>query len=252
MTDGLIKPDEVHRFANAVPKVQLHGTACVIIIFGRRPNEPKDINVSVGYSMFAVAPHSLILFHDIYDDEVYAMRAKGCFESLIPEDADNSDADTEWAKVPQIAYRQFATLRIPKPLPLSTNHIALFNGDVINMDDLLNDKVPRERSAGVISSDRDREAIVGSFCSRGQAAGARDWLQRHQSPNDEDLNGSVSLGLAQQEESENNGYSSLDGLSASRINRGLRLESSLSTASTLVETEPANTSMRTAVGEEED
>ena len=92
MTDGLVQEWEINKFANAVPKIQLHGTACVFIIFGRRPDSPKDANISVGFSVFAVVPHSVILFHDIITDDVWVLAAKGCFEALLPSD-DEDDLD---------------------------------------------------------------------------------------------------------------------------------------------------------------
>ena len=95
MTDGLVDEDEVQKFANAVPDIQLHGTPCVLIIFGWRPAKPLDVNISVGYPMLAVAPHSLVLFHDIVTDEVWPLAAKGCFEALLPSVYNDNTADDD-------------------------------------------------------------------------------------------------------------------------------------------------------------
>ena len=208
MTDGEVDPYEVHRFANAVPNIQLHGTACVIIIFGSRPSMPKNVNVSVGYCVFAVAPHCLLLFHDTTTDEVYALRAKGCFESLLPmeedpatdikteikaednkdtnakmnffksEDQEMPDAeeDTKWAEVPRIKYRDLAALRIPNPIPLSTDHIALSDGTTVSFNDVMNSRLPEPVSARLFANQRDMATIVTTAGSRGQGHRANTWL----------------------------------------------------------------------------
>lgn len=207
MTDGEVASREVHKFANAVPNIQLHGTACVIIIFGQRPPMPKDVNISVGYCVFAVAPHCLLLFHDTTTDEVYTLRAKGCFESLLPmeedpdtnvkaeikeennedaktkikiklEDQEMADAeeDTKWAEVTRIKYHDLATLRIPNPIPLSTDHIALSNGTTVSFNDVMNNRLPPHAYAQLFANERDMATIVTTAGSRGQSQQADMWL----------------------------------------------------------------------------
>ena len=208
MTDGEVTSYEVHKFANAVPNIQLHGTACVIIIFGKRPPMPKDVNISVGYCVFAVAPHCLLLFHDTITDEVFALRAKGCFETLLPleEEPDtpikselkaennqdewkpamkrqwaenepvNTEEDTKWAEVTRIKYHDLATIRIPNPVPLSTDHIVLSNGTTVSYDDVMNNRLPQPVSAQLFASDRDMATIVTTAGSRGHSQRADRWL----------------------------------------------------------------------------
>lgn len=95
MTDGKVHEREINQLANAVPRIHLHGTAAVFIIFGRRPALPKDADISVGFSVFAVVPHSVILFHDILTDDVWVLAAKGCFEVLLPRDNDDGSENLD-------------------------------------------------------------------------------------------------------------------------------------------------------------
>ncbi|KAG6994093.1 hypothetical protein G7Y79_00047g083190 [Physcia stellaris] len=153
LTDGLISADEVHKFANGVATAQLHGTPCINIIFGHRPSRPMDINVSVGFSLFAVVPHCLLLFHDIDSDTMYVIRARGCFEPL--NELSESDFDTSninWTTIARMSYLKLANLPIPPPLALGPAQIALSNDRVVDMDNLLSDRYPRRNSREIIST----------------------------------------------------------------------------------------------------
>lgn len=86
LTDGDIDKPYIHKFANAIPRAGIHGTACVIILFGYASDSPYDCNITVGLSVFAVAPHSIFLFHDVKSDRLFVLQGKGCFLDLLPED----------------------------------------------------------------------------------------------------------------------------------------------------------------------
>ncbi|KAL8793915.1 MAG: hypothetical protein Q9195_003534 [Heterodermia aff. obscurata] len=229
MTDGEVTPHEVHKFANAVPNIQLHGTACVIIIFGHRPSMPRDVNVSVGYGVFAVAPHCLLLFHDTNTSEIFALRAKGCFEALLPtEDGPPSPLDTTWADTPRIKYASLAPLHIPAPIPLATDHIALSDGTTVSFNDVLNNRIPEPVSARLFANEEDMATIVVTAGSRGQGRRAGAWLEINSAV--ADVRSSRRMLTA----SSNGGHASLDGLGG----RGVRAEAephSLGSARTLVE-----------------
>ena len=248
MTDGEVTSYEVHKFANAVPNIQLHGTACVIIIFGKRPPMPKDVNISVGYCVFAVAPHCLLLFHDTTTDELYALRAKGCFEALLPleEDPDtpikteikaenhrdekpamnnkweerelvNRDEDTKWAEVTRIKYHDLTALRIPNPIPLSTDHIVLSNGTTVSYNDVMNNRLPQPVSAQLFASERDMATIVTTAGSRGHSQRADRWLASNSTTAGADEYHSERMDRSHRilTASTSGGHSTLDGLGGS-------------------------------------
>ena len=288
MTDGEVSEGEIHQFANAVPRIQLHGTACVIIIFGRRPKMPKNVNVSVGFAVYAVAPHCLVLFHDTATDDLYALRAKGCFESLLPIDEDPGatatvevkkevegmdannrtaqedlqmtveDADTDWAKVPLITYRDLTTLRIPAPVPLSTDHVVLSDGSIYRMDDILSNRLPSPVTARLFNNERDLTSVLTTAGSRGHGHRADEWLTTSRdaataSGDDYQAQRSFTFGQNLMRESRNGRMASLGGLG--RSSRGPRLnpaDGNLSTASTLVGLDDRMPSSRTMVEDEED
>lgn len=326
MTDGFVDEDEVQRFANAVPDIQLHGTPCILIIFGWRPAKPLDVNISVGYPLLAVAPHSLVLFHDIVTDEVWPLAAKGCFEALLPsvysdDDAaadsdelaeikteDEVDTDTnsnpnfglegqdtrgvhgaakitvecksspkpamktlsndnkavkssrsikmesipygfasrdgpsstasvsggvQWSNLQRIEYSDLATLRIPAPLPLSVDHVALSGNRSINIMDVLNNNVSRNQSFSILSNDFDRDTLLATASSRGMGAQANEWLRRSSTADvPPQVRQAASRGQRTLDSSRGTGYASLEGLG-----RSARLASqgtNMSTASTLV------------------
>lgn len=263
MTDGQVYEHEIHKFANAVPDIQLHGTACVIIIFGRRPAMPKIINVSVGYSVFAVAPHCLLLFHDIMTEEVFALRAKGCFESLLPDNIVEdqgipiADQDTKWADVTRITYHDLAGLRIPNPIPLSTDHIVLSDGSRVNITNVLNNTIPEPVSARLFDNERDLTSVLTTAGSRGLGHRADAWLTSNQelaaATGDRRRQRSIQHGQRVQKASSSGGFASLAGLS--RSSRGIPREpptGSLSTASTVVAPDSRGSTTRTLVEEDEE
>ena len=99
LTDGEIVPQVVRKFAFGIASRSLHGTACVVVIFGSRPAKPILCNVSVGISVFGVSPSCMFVFHDADTHTAYILQSKGCFNSLLPSDRQkvNLDNDTEWA-----------------------------------------------------------------------------------------------------------------------------------------------------------
>lgn len=270
MTDGHVGVEEIQKFANAVPDKQLHGTACVVVIFGSRPPMPKHVDISVAYAVFAVAPHCMILFHDVNSEEVYALRAKGCFECLLPNDEDTlascnntaaktkdatyiktgfknnpqemvtpqEDMDTKWANIARITYRDLARLHIPAPIPLSTSDIALSDGSSISIDDVLNNNLPEPVSTRLFSNERDLTSVLTTAGSRGLGDRADRWLKRSNDAaaavGDRGRLGSIGVGRHLMQTSRGTGMASLSGLTRSARFSAPEPPVSLSTASTLV------------------
>ena len=141
LTDGQIQEEDIERFAQGVAENGLHGTACVIILFGYLPRRPVDLDTSVGVSVFAVAPNCLFLFHDVLDGQVYVIQCKGCFTSMLLETWENPSLgfETSWGELSAISYEELAHLRVPKPIRLDKDDVALVGGKIINMRDLYQD-----------------------------------------------------------------------------------------------------------------
>ncbi|ETS77052.1 hypothetical protein PFICI_10926 [Pestalotiopsis fici W106-1] len=121
LTDGEIYKPVITKFANAIPEARIHGTACVIILFGYSRSSPLECNVSVGMSVFAVAPHCIFLFHDVRSAKVYILQAKGCFSSLLPETErfTSFGTETRWDELACITYKSLAQVRIASLSPIS-------------------------------------------------------------------------------------------------------------------------------------
>lgn len=86
LTDGEIDEDIVKKFALNIGAARLHGTACVVVVFGSHLDRPVLCNISVGKSVFAVTPDCLFLFHDFETGKVYVLQSKGRFRALLPEE----------------------------------------------------------------------------------------------------------------------------------------------------------------------
>ena len=53
MTDGKIDDKEVHGSQKKILAIGLHGSTCIFIIFASRPAKPSQVNISVGFSVYA-------------------------------------------------------------------------------------------------------------------------------------------------------------------------------------------------------
>ncbi|KAI2813223.1 hypothetical protein CBS115989_9693 [Aspergillus niger] len=84
LTDGHILEPRVQKFAHAISAAGIHGKACVIILFGYPQSSPFRCNISVGMSVFAVAPHCIFLFSDVITGMIFVLQAKGSFLDILP------------------------------------------------------------------------------------------------------------------------------------------------------------------------
>ena len=108
LTDGEISSNGVRNFSSGLCNSWLHGTPCIIVLFGyrnsRRPR-PSSCNVSVGLSVFSNAADFLFLFHDIDMAEVFLLQLKGKFNAILPHGHDRRDGlvfheTTLWCHLP--------------------------------------------------------------------------------------------------------------------------------------------------------
>ncbi|KAF8253217.1 hypothetical protein K440DRAFT_657722 [Wilcoxina mikolae CBS 423.85] len=178
LTDGLIEPPVIKEFALGIGNKGLHGTACVIILFGNKNQSPVECNTSVGLSVFAAAPDCLFLFHDITTSTPYIFQCKGCFLSLLPQGTENPilSPDTRWHHLPQINYRDLARLDIPAPRKLGYKELALHDGKVVSLDDLYSDRLDEAVVNEILSNDDDLKSVLLTSSSRGLGDNAERWV----------------------------------------------------------------------------
>jgi hypothetical protein len=108
-TDGEIVDREIRDFSRGLCTNGLHGTACIIVLFGYKCQKPVDCNISVGISIFGMAPDCLFLFHDIASGMVSILQSKGVFNKLLPNGYGvlSLDEHTKWWDLPNKLWRPF-------------------------------------------------------------------------------------------------------------------------------------------------
>ena len=190
LTDGQILDEDIERFAQGVAENGLHGTACVVILFGRLPRRPVDLDTSVGVSVFAVAPNCLFLFHDVTDGQVYVLQCKGCFTSMLLESWENPSLDsaTNWRDLSKINYEDLAHLRVPKPIKLDKDDVALAGGEIINMRDLYQDRLDQRSISEIFNNDDNMRTVLLTAATRGHTTEVEAWLAKQTSPSRDHFN----------------------------------------------------------------
>ncbi|KAL4868024.1 hypothetical protein BDV12DRAFT_109321 [Aspergillus spectabilis] len=186
LTDGFIEEPLVQRFANAIPEAGIHGTACVIILFGYTVASPFDCNVSVGMSVFAVAPHCIFLFHDVRKGEVYVFQAKGCFSNMLPDDKRFSlfGKWTTWEDLATITYEDLSSVRVPAPTELPRDTVLLPDGRQFDLRDIYNDTVSEADKLDLLSDYSALDVIILAARTRGKGEQVKDWISKSRSATD--------------------------------------------------------------------
>ncbi|KAF5010998.1 hypothetical protein FDECE_2868 [Fusarium decemcellulare] len=179
MTDGAIDERLVNTFANAIPTTGLHGTASVIILFGYPDTSPFKCNVSVGMSVFAVAPHCVFLFHDVQNGGLYVFQAKGSFTSLLPKDSTFTSfgPSTRWKDLTRITYDDLCKVKIPKPDQLGEDIVVLPGGKKFNMADVYNNTLSRDKTIELLSDYPALDVILLAARTRGRDASVKAWIE---------------------------------------------------------------------------
>jgi len=130
-TDGEISDHQVSQFSHSTKALELHGISCAVVIFDHTNNTTLRLaHVSVGVSTYALAPNSVLIFHDILSNQAYVMQAKGCFTSLLPSPHDQPyiGPNASWEDFPTMRYEDLVKLHIPPPKELSADQIAFQDG----------------------------------------------------------------------------------------------------------------------------
>lgn len=178
MTDGMIDEPHVHSFANALPGAGVHGTACVIVLFGSANHSPFSCNVSVGISVFAVAPHCIFLFHDIRSEKVYVFQAKGCFATLLPEEKRFAAFGewTRWTDLVRIDYKDLARVRVPAATKLSQDTVLLPDGRQFDMNSIYHNSLSDADKMDLLSDYTALDVIILAAKTRGRDAEVKSWI----------------------------------------------------------------------------
>lgn len=186
LTDGSIDEPVVRNFANAIPNAGVHGTACVIILFGYLGNSPFDCNVSVGMSVFAVAPHCIFLFHDVRSANVYVFQAKGCFSTLLPKNKRFATFGngTSWHDLTRITYDALAQVKVPAATKLSQDTVLLPDGREFNMKNIYNDTVSDADKMDLLSDYSALDIIILAAKTRGKDNEVKRWISNARSANE--------------------------------------------------------------------
>uniref|UniRef100_A0A8H7KB50 Uncharacterized protein n=1 Tax=Bionectria ochroleuca TaxID=29856 RepID=A0A8H7KB50_BIOOC len=180
ITDGQIDQFNVRDFSNSILEAGVHGTACVIIAFGYRGWSPFQCNVSVGISVFAVAPHCLFLYHAIHENKTYVIQAKGCFKELLPEDKRFIlfNESTRWDDLHSIRYDELTRVQVPQPAKLLRDSVLLPNGKIFDMRTIYENKVSNDDTLELLSDPASLDVILLAANTRGTGYLIEAWLEK--------------------------------------------------------------------------
>lgn len=178
LTDGEIVPNTVRRFAFSINSRSLHGTACVIVIFGRLPPRPTLCNVSVGISVFAVTPNCVFVFHDVDTHRAYILQCKGCFNALLPRGTSQTslNSSTEWSDIPELHYSNLFDIEIPPPATLDVNQFQLQSGEKVDLEDLYHGNISRVIENKILHNEDNLKSVLLIATTRGRNQDVRDWI----------------------------------------------------------------------------
>jgi hypothetical protein len=179
-TDGDITEEYVREFSLEVCRHGLHGTACIIVLFGYKQHLPMQCNTSVGLSVFSAASDCLFLFHDVDNGIVYIFQSKGIFKKLLPRGRNQIilDSETTWDILPTIHYNELAQIEIPSPVKLPPDTIQLQSTKTINLHDIYNDRVDPETATEILDNDDNLKPVLLTTDIRGRNTDVEKWVQR--------------------------------------------------------------------------
>lgn len=181
LTDGEILDNDVNSLAATLAEKGMHGVPCVIVIFDTRSCIPSDCNISVGISPFAAVPNSALLYQNVISRTCYVLATKGCFNSFLPEGAEQPVLDhrTRWADLPTIEPgAAFRSLVIPAARELAPEELALSDDLTINFEDLFQTDLDNGQVNQLLGNQNHLQSLLLSAQTHGRTASALSWLQR--------------------------------------------------------------------------
>lgn len=180
LTDGEIYPNDIRDFSNGICQASLHGTPCVIVLFGYKSARPSMCNVSVGLSVFSNAPDCLFLFHDIDTTQVYILQSKGRFNAVLPRGRHEIVLDTKtlWQDLPTFAYRQLFDLPLPTRQQLRPDDLLLQGGKTVNLQDLYTHRVNPATAREIMENDDNLKSVLLAAQLRGNDDEIGSWISK--------------------------------------------------------------------------
>lgn len=180
LTDGEIDDDLIRSFAHGISNAQLHGTACVVVVFASSLDRPVMCNISVGKALFAVAPDCLFLFHDFETGDVRILLCKGCFRKLLPENKAMPfiNYSTTWEDLPKFDYQQLHDMQIPRPRKPEQETIILSTGELLDLNEIYNNSLDETATQRLLSRAEDLDTLVLTAHTRGRADDVRRWVHK--------------------------------------------------------------------------
>ena len=181
MTDGLIESRDVQRFARGLLEYGLHGTACVISIFGDLGQKPSECNITVGLSIFAVSPHTAFLYTDVESGKTFVLQTKGCFSTLLPPSRSNPTLDysTPWDDLPQTSFESLSRITIPNPQIVGRDEVILSDSSKLDVARLLQNLPEDDHLMAQILDNQDNLKTVALTAKvKGQSDRLQIWLDK--------------------------------------------------------------------------
>ncbi|PYH72372.1 uncharacterized protein BO88DRAFT_433259 [Aspergillus vadensis CBS 113365] len=178
LTDGQIHEPLVQKFAHAISAAGIHGTACVIVLFGYPESSPFRCNISVGMSVFAVAPHCIFLFSDVRTGILYVLQAKGSFSNILPAEKQfvPFGEGTKWADLVTIRYDDLKRVKVPRPIKMSRDIVILPNGVQFDMNSIYTGLISETDTLHLLSNYAALDVVILAAKTQGQIDKIHMWI----------------------------------------------------------------------------
>ncbi|RAK91302.1 hypothetical protein BO79DRAFT_215652 [Aspergillus costaricaensis CBS 115574] len=178
LTDGQITEPLVQKFAHAISAAGIQGTACVMILFGYPESSPFRCNISVGMSVFAVAPHCIFLFSDVRTGILYVLQAKGNFSNILPAEKQfvPFGERTEWADLVTIRYDDLKRVKVPRPIKMSRDIVILPNGVHFDMNSIYTGLISETDTLHLLSNYAALDRVILAAKTQGQIDKIQSWI----------------------------------------------------------------------------
>ncbi|SPO02511.1 uncharacterized protein DNG_05184 [Cephalotrichum gorgonifer] len=179
MTDGLINEHRRYDFAETIPKTGVHGTSCVIVIFGNPAHGPGACNISVGVSVFAVVPNCAFLFCNTNTGELRLFQTRGAFNSLLRgRPPPVFDGSSKWDTLPLLNRSDFVNIRVPPSQNLKADEVALQGSLIINLDDLLSNRLSKDQVSSILADEDNLSTVVMTSRTRNRQDAFQNWVRQ--------------------------------------------------------------------------
>lgn len=180
LTDGEIDNKNIRDFSKGVCEASLHGTPCVIVLFGYKTPRPALANISVGLSVFSSATDCLFLFHDIESTQVYILQSKGKFNEVLPPGCHELilDRETLWGGLPTFHYRQLFDLPLPARQQLRPDDLLLQSGQKVNLQSLYQHRIKSSVARDIMENDDNLKSVLLAAQLRGRDDDIIRWVSK--------------------------------------------------------------------------